>query len=72
MTPFDKIILQIEESAIVVAGGLLSNNQPTSSVEVFLPSKNEWKSLPHMIRPRAWYPSLSLFNKSLFCVGGKV
>lgn len=63
---------QIEESAIVVAGGLLSNNQPTPSVEVFLPSKNEWKSLPNMIRPRAWYPSLSLFNKSLLCVGGKV
>ena len=63
---------QIEESAIVVAGGLLSNNQPTSSVEVFIPSKNEWKSLPNMIRPRAWYPSLSLFNKSLLCVGGKV
>ena len=48
------------------------NSKPTSSVEVYLPSKEIWETLGDLKRPRYWYPSLVILNKRLSCVGGKV
>jgi hypothetical protein len=66
------VIEKGERSAIVVAGGMVHDNGPTASVEVFLASKNVWIALPDMVRPRSWYPSLAILGTKLVCVGGKV
>lgn len=64
---------QTESSALIVAGGLGPPNSGfVSSVEVFLPSRKVWISLGDLQQPRGWYPSLAVFNRKLYCVGGKV
>ena len=60
------------QSALLVAGGIQYNNEPTNSVEIFLTLENRWIMFHNMIEPRSWYPNCAMYYKRLICMGGKV
>ena len=70
--PQDLFSCQHEKHAYVVAGGMTSSNAALASVEVYLTSKNEWKQIADLTKPRSWYPSMAILGNRLTVSGGQV
>ncbi|TRY72434.1 hypothetical protein TCAL_08142 [Tigriopus californicus] len=58
---------------VLVAGGMDYFHAPVRSVEMLILNEDEprWVSLPDLMEPRAWYPTLGVLGNHMVLINGK-